>query len=203
MLGYMRVSQREGQGQVLDLQRDALTAAGVEEANLYSDFASGRQDARPGLLALLKAARFGDTIVTYQLSRIGRSLVHLVNTVASLEQRGIALKILSGQGAEMDLATPAGRMIFGIFATLAAWEAELTRERTMAGLAAARARGRIGGRPPKMTAAKVRLAQAAMGKPETRVGGLCKELGISRQCLYRHVSPDGTIRPDGLKVLGR
>lgn len=203
LLGYMRVSQREGQGQVLDLQRDALIAAGVDEANLYYDFASGRKDQRPGLLALLKAARPMDTIVTYQLSRIGRSLVHLVNTVADLEKRGIALKILSGQGADMNLETPAGRLIFGIFATLSAWEAELTKERTLAGLAAARARGRKGGAPYKMTPAKLRLAMASMGKPETHVGDLCKELGITRTTLYRHCGPDGSLRPDGQKLLGQ
>ncbi|PPH26888.1 recombinase [Rathayibacter sp. AY1F9] len=85
----------------------------------------------------------------------------------------------------------------------AEFERELISERTMAGLASARARGRVGGRPFTMTPAKVRLAMASMGKPETNIGALCKELGISRQTLYRHVSPTGEVRPDGLRVLGR
>ena len=125
-----------------------------------------------------------------------------MNTIHDLEIRGIAFKVLSGQGAEIDTTTPAGKMIFGIFASLASYEANLTRERTMAGLAAARARGRKGGRPFVMTPAKVRLAMAAMGQPETVVGDLCKELGVTRQTLYRHVAPDGSLRGDGRKLVG-
>ena len=94
-----------------------------------------------------------------------------------------------------------GKLVFGFFAALSEFERELIVERTRAGMAAARARGRNGGRPYKMTAAKLRLAMAAMGKPETKIGELCEELGISRQTLYRHVGPDGSIRPDGQKLL--
>ncbi len=198
LLGYMRVSKSDG-SQVLDLQRDALIAAGVAPENIYEDYASGKLDARPGLLAALKAARPLDSIVTFKLDRIGRSMLHLVQTVTDLEKRGVSLKVLTG--APIDTSSPSGKLIFGVFAALAEFERELTRERTMAGLASARARGRVGGRPPKMSPAKVRLAQAAMGKPETRVGVLCKELGISRQTLYRFVGPDGTLREDGRKVL--
>ena len=97
--------------------------------------------------------------------------------------------------------TPSGRMVFGFFASLAEFERELIVERTRAGIAAARARGRSGGRPYKMTAAKLRLAMAAMGKPETMVNQLCVELGITRQTMYRHVAPDGALRPDGQKLL--
>ncbi len=198
LLGYMRVSKSDG-SQVLDLQRDALIAAGVAPENIYEDYASGKLDARPGLLAALKAARPLDSIVTFKLDRIGRSMLHLVQTVTDLEKRGVSLKVLTG--APIDTSSPSGKLIFGVFAALAEFERELTRERTMAGLASARARGRVGGRPPKMSPAKVRLAQAAMGKPETRVGVLCKELGISRQTLYRFVGPDGNLREDGRKVL--
>ena len=113
------------------------------------------------------------------------------------------MKVLTGQGAAIDTTTPAGKLIFGIFAALAEFERELITERTRAGLVAARARGHMGGRPYTMTPAKIRLAIAAMGKPETNVSALCSELGISRQTLYRHVSPDVMLRPDGEKLLAK
>ena len=119
-----------------------------------------------------------------------------------LTGRGVGLKVLAGQGANLDTTTANGRLVFGIFAALAEFERELIIERTMAGLASARARGRNGGRPFKMTAAKLRLAQAAMGQSETKVGELCAELGVSRQTLYRHMDPKGRLRPDGEKLLG-
>lgn len=200
LLGYARVSKADG-SQVLDLQKDALIAAGVSPENIYEDHASGKRDDRPGLGSLLKAARQSDHILVYKLDRLGRDLRHLVNTVHDLEKRGIAFKVLSGQGAEIDTTTPAGKMVFGIFASLASYERELIRERTISGLAAARARGRKGGRPFTMTPAKIRLAQASMGKPETKVGDLCKELGITRQTLYRFVAPDGSLRADALKLV--
>jgi DNA invertase Pin-like site-specific DNA recombinase len=109
--------------------------------------------------------------------------------------------VLNGQGAAIDTTTPAGKLIFGIFAALAEFERELIAERTKAGLAAARARGRHAGAPYKMTPAKLHLAMAAMGQPETHIGALCKELGITRQTLYRHVGPGGTLRPDGTRLL--
>jgi len=142
-------------------------------------------------------------LIVWKLDRLGRSLHHLVNTVHNLTGRGIGLKVLTGQGAAIDTTTAAGKLVFGIFAALAEFERELIAERTRAGLASARARGRKGGRPFKMTAAKARLAMAAMGQTETKVSSLCKELGISRQTLYRHVSPKGELRPDGVKLLSR
>ena len=161
----------------------------------------GKRDDRPGLAAVLKAARSGDLLLCWKLDRLGRDLRHLVNTVHDLERRGIGFRVLTGQGAEIDTTTAAGKMIFGIFASLASYERELIRERTIAGLASARARGRKGGRPATMTPAKIRLAQASMGKPETKVGDLCREIGVSRQTLYRHVAPDGSLREDGQRVL--
>ena len=110
--------------------------------------------------------------------------------------------MLTGQGAAIDTTTAAGKLVFGIFAALAEFERELISERTVAGLASARARGRKGGRPYKMTPAKLRLAAASMGKADTKVAELCKELGITRQTLYRHVSPNGQLRPDGRRLLG-
>jgi len=202
LVGYMRVSKADG-SQVLDLQRDALLAAGVEPERLYQDHASGKRDDRPGLEACLKALRKGDTLVTWKLDRLGRDLRHLVNLVHDLTGRGVGLKVLAGQGANLDTTTANGRLVFGIFAALAEFERELIVERTHAGLASARARGRSGGRPFKMTAAKLRLAQAAMGQPGTNVGELCAELGVTRQTLYRHVDPGGRLRVDGEKLLGR
>jgi DNA invertase Pin-like site-specific DNA recombinase len=201
LIGYMRVSKADG-SQTLDLQHDALDAAGVAERNLYSDTASGKRDDRPGLDACLKALRTGDTLVVWKLDRLGRNLRHLVNVVHDLTERGIGLRVLTGQGAAIDTTTAAGKLVFGIFAALAEFERELISERTRAGLAAARARGRKGGRKPKMTRAKVRLAAAAMGKPGTVVGDLCAELGIARATIYRYVSPTGDLRPAGRKAVG-
>lgn len=202
LIGYMRVSKADG-SQATDLQRDALLAAGVDAAHLYEDHASGKKEDRPGLTACLKALREGDTLYIWKLDRLGRDLRHLINTVHDLTSRGIGLKVLTGQGAAIDTTTPAGKLVFGIFAALSEFERELISERTVAGLASARARGRKGGRPFKMTAAKLRLAMAAMGQPETTVGDLCKELEITRQTLYRHVSPNGELRPDGVKLLSQ
>jgi DNA invertase Pin-like site-specific DNA recombinase len=198
LIGYMRVSKADG-SQVIDLQRDALVASGVTEQHLYSDTASGKQDDRPGLAACLQALRDGDTLVVWKLDRLGRSLRHLVNLVHDLTKRGVGLRVLTGQGAAIDTTTPAGKLVFGIFASLAEFERDLISERTRAGLASARARGRRGGRRPKMTSAKLRLAMAAMGKPETNVGELCRELGITRSTLYRHVTPTGGLR--GVQIL--
>ncbi|ECC9721673.1 recombinase family protein [Salmonella enterica] len=202
LIGYMRVSKIDG-SQTTDLQRDGLLAVGVSPTHLYEDHASGKTEDRPGLMNCLKALRESDTLVVWKLDRLGRDLHHLINTVHDLTGRGVGLRVLTGHGAAIDTTTAAGKLVFGIFAALAEFERELISERTRAGLASARARGRKGGRPFKMTMAKLRLAMAAMGKPETRVGDLCKELGITRQTLYRHISPTGELRPDGKKLLNQ
>lgn len=200
LIGYMRVSKADG-SQVLDLQRDALLQANVLPEHLYEDFASGKSDERQGLVSCLKALRKGDTLIVWKLDRLGRNLRHLVNTVHELSSRGISFKVLTGQGAQIDTTTSQGKLVFGIFAALAEFERDLISERTKAGLASARARGRKGGAPFKMTPSKLRLAMASMGKPETNIGDLCKELEITRQTLYRHVAPDGSLREDGEKLL--
>jgi DNA invertase Pin-like site-specific DNA recombinase len=200
LIGYVRVSKADG-SQVFDLQKDALHCAGVPPEAIYEDRATGKQDDRPGLSSCLKALREGDTLLVWKLDRLGRNLRHLVNTVHDLTARGIGFKVLTGHGANIDTTTPGGKLVFGIFAALAEFERELISERTRAGLASARARGRHGGRPFVMTAAKVRLAAASMGKPGTKIGELCAELGVSRQTLYRHVGPDGTLRQQGRKLL--
>jgi DNA invertase Pin-like site-specific DNA recombinase len=202
LIGYMRTSKADG-SQVLDLQRDALTAAGVKSSRLYQDQVSGKKDDRPGLDACLKSLREGDTLIVWKLDRLGRNLRHLVNTIHDLMERKVRFRVLSGQGANIDTTSAGGRLVFGIFASLAEFERELIRERTIAGLSSARARGRNGGRPYTMTIAKLRLAQAAMAKRDTKVGELCKELGVTRQTLYRFVGPKGELRADGTKLLKR
>jgi DNA invertase Pin-like site-specific DNA recombinase len=200
LIGYARVSKADG-SQSLDLQRDALLAAGVGEEQIYSDKASGKRDDRPGLDACLKALRKEDVLVIWKLDRLGRSLQHLVHIVADLTKRGVGLKVLTGQGAQIDTTTPAGRLSFGIFATLAEFESELIRERTMAGLEAARARGRRGGRKFALTKAQIRLAQVAMTNRDTTVAQLCKELGVKPVTLYRYVDPIGNLRDHGVRAL--
>lgn len=200
LIGYARVSKVDG-SQTLNPQRDALIAAGVDALNIYEDRVSGKRDTRPGLDACLKALRASDVLVVWKLDRLGRSLRHLVNTVEDLAERKIGFRVLTGQGAQIDTTTAAGRLVFGFFASLAEFERELIRERTMAGLAAARARGRRGGRRFALTKSQVRFAQVAMANRETSVSELCKELGIKPVTLYRYVGPNGEIRENGSRVL--
>ena len=166
LIGYARVSKADG-SQLLDLQRDALIGAGVETDRIYEDQAAGRKDHRPGLEACLKALQPGNTFVVWKLDRLGRDLKHLVNTVDELRGREIGFRVLAGAGEEIDTTTANGRLVFGIFASLAEFERELIAERTRAGLAAARARGRLGGRPRKMDRALLRMAMNAMASRET------------------------------------
>jgi DNA invertase Pin-like site-specific DNA recombinase len=155
------------------------------------------------LTACLKALRKGDRLLVWKLDRLGRNLRHLINTVHDLTARGVGFQVLTGHGASINTATPEGKLVFGIFAALAEFERELVSERTKVGLASARARGRKSGGQYKMTSAKLRLAMAAMGQRQTIVSELCKQLGVTRQTLYRHLGPDGSLREDGQKVLAR
>lgn len=201
LIGYSRISKSDG-SQTLDLQNDALISAGISSKNIYYDKVSGQKEKREGLESCLKALREGDTLIVWKLDRLGRSLKHLVTTITDLTNRKIGFKVLAGQGANIDTTTANGKLIFGIFAALAEFERELIRERTMAGLKAARARGRIGGRKFQLTKSKVRLAQIAMQNRDTSISNLCRELGgITKQTLYRYVSPEGDLREYGKKVL--
>ena len=201
LIGYVRVSKSDG-SQSVDLQKDALIESGVIPSKIYQEYASGKKEDRPELASCLKSLRDNeDILVIWKLDRLGRDLKHLVNIVDELSARGIGLKVLTGKGANIDTSTSAGKMFFGFFAVIAEYERDLMSERTVAGLKAARARGRYGGRPYKMTKAKLRLAMASMNKPEIKINDLCKELEISRQTLYRHVSPQGELRKDGEKLL--
>ena len=200
LIGYARVSKSDN-SQVLDLQIDALTNSGVKEENIYSDKISGSKDERPGLENCLKALREDDILVVYKLDRLGRNLKHFIQTVEDLTKRKIGFKVLSGQGVNIDTTTPAGKMIFSIFGALAEFERELIRERTIAGITAARARGRMGGRKFNLTKAQVRLAEASMKNRDTSVTELCKELKITRATLYKYISPTGELRDYAKRVL--
>ena len=202
LIGYARISKAD-ESQVLDLQIDALIESGIDKENIYTDKISGVKDKRPGLENCLKALRKDDTLVVWKLDRLGRSLKHLITTIDDLNQRGVGFKVLTGEGINIDTTTAAGKMIFSIFGAFAEFERELIRERTLAGLKAARARGRKGGRKFQLTKAQVRLAQAAMQNRDTSVGELCKELGITRPTLYRYVGPNGELREFGNRVLAK
>jgi DNA invertase Pin-like site-specific DNA recombinase len=200
LIGYVRVSKSDG-SQTLDLQRDALLEAGVDAGRIYEDLASGRKDDRPGLNACLKALQPGNTLVVWKLDRLGRDLKHLVGLIDELHQRQAGLKVLAGAGAQIDTTTANGRLVFGIFAALAEFEAELIRERTKAGLAAARARGRMGGRPRKMTATTLKMAMSAMGDSNNTPKEIARRLGMTTATLYAYVNGDGSPKEAGQRIL--
>ena len=200
LIGYMRVSKSDGT-QTLDLQRDALLAAGVTPERIYEDQASGRKDDRSGLATCLKTLQPGDTLVVWKLDRLGRNLKHLVSVVDDLQQRQVGFKVLAGAGVQIDTTTANGRLVFGTFAALAEFEAELVRERTRAGLAAARARGRRGGRPRKMTKEALRTAMAALSDRTTSVRTVARRLGVPPTTLYMYINRDGSLKQAGQALL--
>lgn len=200
LIGYMRVSKTDG-SQHLDLQKDALLAAGVKEDRIYQDCGSGRKSQRPGLEAGLKALQPGNTLVVWKLDRLGRNLKDLVMIVEGLRQREVGFKVLAGAGAEIDTSTANGRLFFAVFAALAEYEAELISERTRAGLQAARARGRMGGRPRKMDRVMLQMLMEAMKNPEACAKAVAQKLNISTATLYSYVNGDGTPKEAGLRLL--
>jgi DNA invertase Pin-like site-specific DNA recombinase len=177
-IGYARVS---GDDQSLDLQRDALRQAGCER--LYEEKESGGKADRPELRRLMEALRAGDTIVVWRLDRLGRSLKHLIETVEQLEALGVGFQSVT---EAIDTTTSGGKLVFHIFAALAEFERTLIRERTRAGLKAARARGRQGGRPMVLSEEKRRMAQALRDDTSQSVAAICKTLGITRTTFYRY-----------------
>lgn len=178
VIGYARVSTVE---QTLDLQRDALAGASVGVGCMYEEKASGKSADRPELAQCLKALREGDTLVVWRLDRLGRNLKDLVQIVTDLEARGVKFKSLT---EAIDTSGPAGKLVFHLFAALAQFERELVRERTLAGLAAARARGRNGGRPMSLKSGEQRIALAMMKNREMSVTAIAEHLGVSRSTLY-------------------
>ena len=202
LIGYARVSKADG-SQVLDLQTDALIKAGVPAHRIYQDRVSGKTAKRPGLSACLKALQPGNTLVVWKLDRLGRDLKHLINTVDELRQRDIGFKVLAGAGAEIDTTTANGRLFFGVFAALAEYERELISERTRAGLVAARARGRLGGRPRKMDITALHMAMTAMSEPTASAQEVANKLGITTATLYTYVNGDGSVKEAGQRLLDR
>ncbi len=193
LIGYARVSKADG-SQLLDLQMDALVEAGVAENRIYSDRVSGKTAQRPGLDACLKALQPGNTLVVWKLDRLGRDLKHLVCTVDELRQRNVGFKVLAGAGAEIDTTTANGRLFFAVFAALAEYERELISERTRAGLSAARARGRLGGRPRKMDTTALHMAMTAMSDPKACAQEVAQKLGVTTATLYTYVNGDGSVK---------
>ncbi len=179
MLGYARVSTLE---QHEALQVDALRSAGC--ARVFVDKASGKLEHRPAFDSLIDQLRPGDTVVVWRLDRLGRSLRHLIDTVQALESRGVAFRSLT---ESIDTSTPGGKLIFHVFGALAEFEKDLIRERTMAGLQAARARGRTGGRPRMMDPDKVSVARDMLAVKGMDTVTVCRVLGISRATLYRYL----------------
>src|SRR5271156_1842658 len=178
LVGYMRVST-DGDRQVLDLQRDTLLAAGGDERHLFEDRASGSRDDRTGLAKALAFLKPGDCLVVWKLDRLGRSLSHLLSTVNELKRRGIGFRSLTEQ---MDTTTPQGEFLFHVFGALAQFERSLIQERIQAGLAAARRRGRRGGRPNGIDAEKLAAVTSALDGGGSKAAG-CRTFGIKRSTL--------------------
>jgi DNA invertase Pin-like site-specific DNA recombinase len=179
LIGYARVSTLD---QTLALQQDALTEAGCER--IFTDTASGARTDRPGLADALWHLRRGDTLVVWRLDRLGRSLEHLIETIRRLEQQGIHFKSLQEQ---IDTTTSGGKLVFHVFGALAEFERDLIRERTHAGLQAARARGRLFGRPKALSPRKSEQLRTLAKDKRTTVAEICQTLGISRATYYRYV----------------
>jgi DNA invertase Pin-like site-specific DNA recombinase len=184
LVGYARVSTGQ---QDLQLQLDALKVAGVSKANLYTDKISGSKAARPGLDQCLSQLKPGDTLVVWRLDRLGRSVRHLIDVIEDLRQRGVGFKSL--RDGAIDTTTASGKLIFHIFTALAEFERSLIQERTRAGLSVARARGRLGGRPPmSLDDPRIQTAKRLHADRSMVVADICKTLQISRPTLYRWVS---------------
>lgn len=182
-IGYARVSTQD---QNSDLQLDALKQAGCEQ--VFNEKKTGRTLQRPELEACLRTLRKGDTLVVWRLDRLGRSLKDLVETVNALEERGIGFKSLT---ESIDTTSAGGRLVFHLFSALAEFERNLISDRTKAGLAAARARGRKGGRKPKMTAADIKKAAAILKDPSITKTEVAKHFGVSRVTLNASLTREG------------
>src|SRR5712692_3579249 len=191
LIGYARVSTQD---QTLDLQTDALTQAGCEK--IFTDTMSGAKSERPGLQDAMNHLRAGDTLVVWRLDRLGRTLKHLIATIPDLSDKGIGFKSLQ---ENFDTTTSGGKLIFHVFGALAEFEREVIRERTNAGLQAARARGRLGGRPKiqSLDPKKVALAKQLYEDGHMPVQEICDTLHIGKATLYRYVRHNRIIDPDG------
>jgi DNA invertase Pin-like site-specific DNA recombinase len=183
LIGYGRVSTDD---QNLDLQQDALEKAGCEK--IFTDQLSGAATDRLGLNTALEIARAGDTLVVWRLDRLGRSLKHLIQLVELFDKRGIGLRSLQ---ENIDTTTSGGRLVFHLFGALAEFERNLIRERTQAGLSAARARGKQGGRPKLLDPKKRELALRLHNERQHSIGEICRMMGISKSTLYNYLAKQG------------
>jgi DNA invertase Pin-like site-specific DNA recombinase len=184
-IGYARVSTQD---QTLNLQKDALKKIGCEK--IFTDTASGTKEERKGLEDALDYVREGDVLVVWRLDRLGRSLKHLIETITNLNNRKIGFKSIQ---ENIDTTTSGGKLVFHIFGALAEFERDIIRERTNAGLSAARARGRLGGRPKAKslnTPKKITLAQSLYNDKNNTIDEICKTLNISRATLYRYIKTE-------------
>ena len=179
IIGYARVSTED---QNLDLQMDALKEAGCER--IFEDKISGSTTERAGLDKALNSLRKGDTLIVWKLDRLGRSLQHLISIITGLNEGGIYFRSLK---ESLDTSSSTGKLIFHIFGALAEFERDIIRERTMAGLASARARGRVGGRPKIMDDGKIKLAKTLMADHSRSIREICEILGVSKATLYRYM----------------
>ena len=187
LVGYMRVSS-DSDRQTTDLQKDALLAAGVDERHLFEDKASGARSDRSGLAAALDYVRTGDCLVVWKLDRLGRSLPHLLEIVTGLEAREVGFRSLTEQ---MDTTTPHGAFLFSVFGALAQYERALARERIMAGLEAARKRGRRGGRPLAIDPEKLEAIRLALKNGASKAA-VCRNFGVKRTTLYHALARCGS-----------
>lgn len=184
--GYVRVSKKD---QNPELQRRDLLAAGCEK--IFEERISSRKEQRPELERAMEFCREGDRLSVWKLDRLGRSIKELIELVNGLQERGVELRSLR---ESLDTKTPGGKLVFHVFASIAEFERDIIRERTMAGLEAARARGRKGGRKPVMDQKKIALASKLMRDRETAITEVCEAVRVSRATIYRYLHPDGTPR---------
>src|SRR5918911_659669 len=197
LIGYAPLSSHY---QTLNLQLDRLKEAGCEK--IFTDHISGTKAERPGLTTAISHLRAGDTLVVWRLDRLGRSLRHLIDTITGLEAQGIGFRSLQ---ENIDTTTSGGKLIFHIFGSLAEFEREVIKERTQAGLEAARARGKVGGRPKALSKSKAELARRMYADKDNSVSEICKTLGITRMTLWRYVRAGGGERkaPDAYNKYSR
>ena len=193
LVGYMRVSS-DSDRQTTDLQRDALLVVGVDERHLFEDRASGAQDDRPGLISALAFVRPGDVLIVWKLDRLGRSLSHLLAIINSLRERKVGFRSLT-EG--MDTTTASGELLFHVFGALAQYERALTRERVIAGLSAAKRRGRVGGRPPAIAGEKLEAVIAALEAGMSKAA-VCRNFGVKRTTLIETLARLGWPNTGGM-----
>src|SRR5919106_4549996 len=183
LIGYARISTQD---QTLNLQKDALKNIGCKK--IFTDTASGTKAERIGFEEALNYVREGDTLVVWRLDRLGRSLKHLIETITELNNRKIGFKSLT---ENIDTTTSGGKLVFHIFGALAEFERDIIRERTQAGLSAARARGRKGGRPKVLPPKKAKMLHDLYRNKDNSIDEICKTLNISRTTLYRYINTGG------------